>query len=88
MNFSGIAAADALDALNSAGDFEPAVDVDTVALDSATDALVGARLLVRKLEALIANLQTAGDPARADSLKVETALIVERLAAITAAGIA
>lgn len=83
-SFTGIAAADALDALNSRDDFEPTHDIDTVALDTALDARTGARALGKRIDALVAHLSAGGDTATAEGLKVEIRMIVEKLDAITA----
>jgi hypothetical protein len=84
MEYSGIAAADALDALNSRDDFEPSVDVDTDALDTTIDAIRGAQVLLARLEKLRSHLAAGGDAATAESLAVDVRLTVERLDAITA----
>lgn len=86
--FSGIAAADELDALLSAEDFEPATDVDTAVLDATIEALDAAREVVARLEALHLHLAAAKSADVAEGLAVDVALAVETLAALTAFGIA
>jgi hypothetical protein len=81
---AGIAAADALDALLSKDDFEPAVEVDTAALDAALDALRGAQVLVARLDRLRAHLAAGGDAATAEGLAIDVRLTIERLDAVTA----
>lgn len=83
MNFTGIAAADELDALNTAADFEPAVEVDTVLLDAAQDAIIGARALLKRLERLEEHLRNGGDTDTAQGLALDVTLTAERLAAVT-----
>jgi uncharacterized Ntn-hydrolase superfamily protein len=85
---SGLAAADALDELLSKDDFEPEVEVDTVALDATLDAITGAKHLLVRLERLARHLAAAGDPATAEGLAVEVRLTIERLDAITAGTLA
>jgi hypothetical protein len=82
-SYVGLAAADALDTL-SRDDFEPSTAVDTTALDTTIDALVGVRALTARLEKLRAHLAAGGDPATAQSLAIDVRLTVERLDAITA----
>lgn len=84
MNYSGIAAADELDALNSRDDFEPSVEVDTAALDATIEALRGAKALVRTLEALRANLAAAGDADEATGLAIDVQTIAARLGGVLA----
>jgi hypothetical protein len=86
--YNGIAAADELDELLTAPDFEPAVDVDTEALDVALDAQVGVHVLDRKLAALVAALSAGQTGEAVEGLRVEVRMIVEKLDAITAASIA
>jgi hypothetical protein len=83
MHFTGIAAADALDALNTADDFEPTIQVDTVLLDATTDAIIGARALLKRLERLEEHLRSGGDAATAEGLALDVTLTAERLAAVT-----
>lgn len=83
LNTSGIAAADALDALNTKDDFEPSVEVDTVLLDATIDAARGARALLKRLERLEEHLRAGGDATEALGLALDVTLTAERLAAVT-----
>lgn len=83
LNTSGIAAADALDALNTRDDFEPSVEVDTVLLDATIDAARGARALLKRLEWLEEHLRAGGDATEALGLALDVTLTAERLAAVT-----
>lgn len=80
--YNGIAAADDLDALLTAGDFEPTVDVDTAALDAALDALRGTKALAKRLEALVAHLSAGGDADTATGLTIDVQTIAGRLASV------
>lgn len=79
--FDGIAAAADLDALLSHDDFEPAVDVDTVALDVLPDAIADAARLTEALVALQAHLAAGGDADTAAGLKLDIRLASEALMA-------
>jgi hypothetical protein len=82
-NFTGIAAADELDALNTAGDFEPTTEVDTLLLDATMDAIIGARALLKRLERLEEHLRAGRDADAAEGLAIDVTLTAERLAAVT-----
>lgn len=79
ISYTGIAAADALDALLTKDDFEPAVDVDTAALDATIDALDAARALVAELERLHAHLAAGGDATTTVGLTIDIHAHSERL---------
>lgn len=83
LNYSGIAAADELDRLNSADDFEPSHDIDTIALDAIPEALAEAARLVEALLALQANLVAGGDAGTAAGLKLDVRLATGALGALT-----
>jgi hypothetical protein len=79
-NFSGIAAADELDALLTRDDFEPAVQVDTVLLDDTLEALLRARAAVAALQALAGHLQAGSDDELTTvGLSVDARVAVEQL---------
>jgi hypothetical protein len=82
MNYSGIAAVDELDALNSKDDFEPAVDIDTAALDATIDAITAARTLLASLEALHGHLTGGGDTDTTVGLTIEVHTGAEHLDAL------
>lgn len=86
--FSGIAAADDLDVLLTGDDFEPTVDVDTVALDATLEALTVAAVLTDRLEKLRVNLTAAGSAGEAEGLKIQVALTIEKLAGLIGSEIA
>lgn len=86
--FSGIAAADDLDVLLTGDDFEPTVDVDTVALDATLEALTVAAVLTDRLEKLRVNLTAAGSAGEAGGLKIQVALTIEKLAGLIGSEIA
>jgi len=83
-NFSGIAAADELDFLLSHDDFEPAVEVDTIALDATIDAIDEAARLVEALAALRAGLEQGVDATTAAGLSLDVHLAMDALGSMTA----
>lgn len=80
-HFDGIAAAADLDALLSHDDFEPAQDVDTIALDALPAAIADAARLTEALLALQAHLAAGGDADTAAGLKLDVRLATEALGA-------
>jgi hypothetical protein len=84
MNYSGIAAADDLDRLNSADDFEPATDIDTVALDATLDAITEADRLVAALAAVRDALASGADATTVAGLSLDVHLAMDALGMLTA----
>jgi hypothetical protein len=84
INYTGLAAAEALDALLTRDDFEPEQDVDTVALDATIEALAAADAVIAALTELRKHLADGGDADTARGLSVDARLAVETLDGLTA----
>jgi len=83
-NFSGIAAAHELDVLLSHDDFEPAVEVDTVALDSAIEAVDEAARLLEALISVRDALKEGKDARTVAGFSLDVHLLMDSLGGLTA----
>jgi hypothetical protein len=83
-NYSGLAAAHELDVLLSHDDFEPAVEVDTVALDSAIDAVDEAARLLEALISVRDALKQGKDARTVAGFSLDVHLLMDSLGGLTA----